>query len=245
MMSEIRAYGENSTALTVREEQVPSLLTGTPADRVSQASAIAQALAPVIDRQKLYVGISGKRHVLYEGWTTLGALVGVFPRTVWTRRTETGWEARVEAVTLDNAIVGAAESECSRDEKRWKDADDYAIRSMAQTRAGSKALRMPLGFIMALAGFEATPAEEITEGMRQTKPAQKKQQARSQGQAQWRTVDTPDDAEPPPCGACGAIMDYHIAERDGEVVNQAWVCPDYANTKHLPVYLDKFLAATK
>jgi hypothetical protein len=39
--------------------------------------------------------------------------------------------------------------------------DDYALRSMAQTRALSKCLRAPLGFIIQLAGFAATPAEEI------------------------------------------------------------------------------------
>lgn len=48
-----------------------------------------------------------------------------------------------------------------RDERTWKDRDDYALRSMAQTRATSKALRGPLGFIVTLAGFEATPSEEM------------------------------------------------------------------------------------
>jgi hypothetical protein len=32
---------------------------------------------------------------------------------------------------------------------------------MAQTRATSKALRVPLGFIVVLAGYEATPEEEM------------------------------------------------------------------------------------
>jgi hypothetical protein len=32
---------------------------------------------------------------------------------------------------------------------------------MAQTRATSKALRQPLGFVVTLAGFNATPAEEM------------------------------------------------------------------------------------
>ena len=42
-----------------------------------------------------------------------------------------------------------------------KPRDDYALRSMAQTRATSKALRQPLGFVMSLAGFDPTPAEEM------------------------------------------------------------------------------------
>lgn len=148
-------------ALVVQEEQVQSLLVGTPADRVTQATQIANALSPVITGKHLYADIQGKKHVLYEGWATLGALVGVFPVTVWTKETENGYLARVEARTIAGAVVGAAEAECSRTENRWASAPDYAVRSMAQTRAGSKALRMPLGFIMQLAGFEGTPAEEM------------------------------------------------------------------------------------
>ena len=47
-----------------------------------------------------------------------------------------------------------------RDEPNWRDKPDYALRSMSQTRATSKALRLPLGFVVALAGYEVTPAEE-------------------------------------------------------------------------------------
>ena len=90
-------------------------------------------------------------------------MMGVFPIVVWTRKMSDpeGWEARVEARTLAGAVVGAAEAECLRSEKRWGAADDYAVRSMAQTRATSKALRGPLGFIVHLAGFSATPADEM------------------------------------------------------------------------------------
>ena len=48
-----------------------------------------------------------------------------------------------------------------RSEKSWAGRDDFALRSMAQTRATSKALRMPLGFVVTLAGYLATPAEEM------------------------------------------------------------------------------------
>ena len=53
---------------------------------------------------------------------------------------------------------------CSRGERTWAKRDDYALRSMAQTRAISKAMRGPLGFVMTLAGFEATPLEEMPDG---------------------------------------------------------------------------------
>jgi len=127
----------------------------------TRATAVADLLARIIREQKLYATIQGKEYVLVEGWTLAGTLLGVFPVLVWTRKLDDGWEARVEARTRDGAIVGAAESECLRSERKWARAEDYAIRSMASTRATSKALRQPLGFVITLAGFEATPADEI------------------------------------------------------------------------------------
>jgi hypothetical protein len=135
--------------------------TTDPVQVVEEASRVADALKQVLKCQGLTTRIQGRDHVRVEGWTTLGAMLGVVPVVVWTRPTEKGWEARVEARTLDSRVIGAAEAECLRDEKRWRTADDYAVRSMAQTRATSKALRGPLGFVVTLAGFEATPEEEM------------------------------------------------------------------------------------
>jgi hypothetical protein len=153
-----------TTDLEVYEApQTPSTLFGTddPSEVVARATAAARPLAKVVNDQNLYKMISGKKYVLVEGWTLLGSMLGVFPVTVWTKPLENGWEARVEARTKDGAVVGAAEAQCTRDESLWKNCDDYALRSMAQTRATAKALRQPLGFVMTLAGMAATPAEEM------------------------------------------------------------------------------------
>jgi hypothetical protein len=58
-------------------------------------------------------------------------------------------------------VISAAESICTRSERTWKERDEYAIKSMAQTRACAKALRNVLAWVAVLAGFEGTPAEEI------------------------------------------------------------------------------------
>lgn len=71
------------------------------------------------------------------------------------------WEARAEVRTLDGRLIGAAEALCSRKESTWAKRDDYALKSMAQTRAVSRALRGPLGFVVTLAGYSATAAEEM------------------------------------------------------------------------------------
>ena len=145
---------------------VPTLFgTDDPERIVFLATARSKALAPIIEREKLYVIINDRKHVRIEGWTFLGSMSGVFAVPVWTRPIADGWEARVEARTLSGIVVGAAEAQCEHSEEsgNWTSKDDYALRSMAQTRAASKALRLPLGFIMVLSGYEATPAEEMAD----------------------------------------------------------------------------------
>lgn len=160
------------TALELRRthDVAPATLFGTdePAEVVARATKVADALAGVIRSKRLSKRISGHDYVFVEGWTLAGAMLGVFPVTEWTRPVmrdgrQVGWEARVEVRMKDGNVIGAAEAECLRAESKWANADDYSIRSMAQTRATSKAMRQPLGFVMTLAGYEPTPADEINE----------------------------------------------------------------------------------
>lgn len=152
-----------------------NLFHATPVEVIRQAYAISKPLATAIRGAGLVVQISRRDYVRVEGWTMLGSMLGVFPIVTDTRpvlfRTFSatgeaqdsphGWEAVVEARTLSGAVVGRAEAQCTRDERTWQNRDDYALRAMAQTRATSRALRGPLGFVVALAGFEATAAEEM------------------------------------------------------------------------------------
>lgn len=71
------------------------------------------------------------------------------------------WEARVEIRTPSTIVVGAAEAMVSRAEETWSQRDDYALRSMAETRAESRAWRKAMGWIVHLAGYNPTPAEEM------------------------------------------------------------------------------------
>jgi hypothetical protein len=72
-----------------------------------------------------------------------------------------GFTCRVEAIDAAGNVIGASSSRCMWEEARWRTADAYALESMAQTRGISKALSGPLRFIVELAGFKGTPAEEI------------------------------------------------------------------------------------
>jgi hypothetical protein len=165
MKPAIDVQATETTALAVLPEQaqqsVTLFRTDDPQEVIVRASAIATALKDVIAKQGLISNIGGKSYPKCEAWTLCGTMLGVFPVLVWNRPVEGGWEARVEARNARGEIFGAAEAQCLRTERNWSNRDDFAIRSMSQTRATAKALRMPLGFIMTLAGYSPTPAEEM------------------------------------------------------------------------------------
>ena len=138
-----------------------------PADLLSMAAKQATALAEVIEKKKLFTMIGQKKHVSVEGWQTLGAMnqLQAFTERVEVTKNEDG---SVEATALvsarrvtDGVAIAQAEGFCSTKEARWKGRDEYAVRSMAQTRATSKVFRQALAWVMVLAGYEATPSEEV------------------------------------------------------------------------------------
>lgn len=136
---------------------------------VQGAREMANALADVIERQRLATAIQGRRYVKVEGWTTLGVMLGVVPREVGTVEQDGIYTATVELVRIgDQGVISRASAECgSADELDrygnpvWANRPRYARRSMAQTRATGKACRLAFSWIMALAGYEPTPAEEM------------------------------------------------------------------------------------
>jgi hypothetical protein len=146
--------------------QPPTALfkTDDPVEVVEKATSVADALKAVIDSRGLTTSIQGKAHVRVEGWQLLGSMLGVTAVCVDTEVVDGGYKATVEARASDGRVIGRADALCTKHEKRgpWKSADDYARLSMAQTRATSKALKGPLGFVVSLAGYQTTPAEEMT-----------------------------------------------------------------------------------
>lgn len=71
-----------------------------------------------------------------------------------------GFKAAFHA-TKNGMPVGWGEGRCTRGEAAKVNQDDYALSSMAQTRGQSRALGAPLKFVVKLAGYETTPAEEL------------------------------------------------------------------------------------
>lgn len=149
-----------------------SLLDYKPRDMVVAATEIANVLKDVIDKQELYKDLNGNRHVKAEGWSTLGTMLSILPKEREVKRHEDGsYEAFVDLInTKTGMIVGAGSGFVGMDETNWAKKPNYARRSMAITRATSKAYRTCFSWIISLAGYNPTPAEEM-DGLTEEKPA--------------------------------------------------------------------------
>lgn len=126
----------------------------------------AVELKRFIVSEKLYVNIQGKNYVLVEGWLFAGGSLGLTATIESCDRLEREGEISYRAVAVvysGERIVSRGFAVCSDKESKKKSFDEYAVASMAQTRAIGKAYRMLLGWLMKMAGYEGTPAEEMKE----------------------------------------------------------------------------------
>ena len=125
---------------------------------------MAGTLKKHIIKENLYVKVKGKNYVLVEGWQFAGGLVGVYPvvEKLEDLSTDKQWKYKSSVkLTHKGETVGAGIALCSNKEKGKQSFEEYAVASMAQTRAVGKAYRLLLGWVMKSAGYEATPAEEL------------------------------------------------------------------------------------
>ena len=146
--------------------------------KVDVATNVANTLAPLVRSQGLVVtGLNRANkeaeYVTVEGWEVLGTFLGIVPVTTIIKEVKSkqdrtvGYVARAtlyqNPVIENDEIVGGtviARAEAQADRSGFQK-DLFAIASMAQTRALGKAYRMGLSWIMKMAGFEGTPAEEM------------------------------------------------------------------------------------
>jgi hypothetical protein len=165
--------------------------TENPDEVLEHAREHARVLMRVVKEQKLAVTIGSAEHLRVEAWTLLGSQVGVFPVAETVEPVEidgvAGFKASVRAVTRYGDVVGRSVAYCMRDEPMWSLTPTnkygkalevrnlHALAAMAETRATSRALRKPLGFIVQLAGYNPTAAEEMPEATKNSpKPSTKK-----------------------------------------------------------------------
>lgn len=128
--------------------------------------SLAKTLRQHIVEYKLYTAIKNKNYVHVEGWQFAGALLGLRPVLVDLTRLPDAkdkikYSAKVEIINRDGTLMGVGIAICSNEEDKKKSFDEYAVASMAQTRAIGKAYRNLIGWVINMSGYEATPAEEM------------------------------------------------------------------------------------
>lgn len=147
------------TELVVYEAPVPT-------EVVQYSTTVATELARVVKEQRLSTTIQGREYLTAEAWGAAGEMLDLSvrvdePKPFTDSKGGLGYACRAHLYRPDGRELSTAVAICTRSETRWSRADDYALYSMSQTRAISKAYRSRLSFIAVLAGYEPTPAEEM------------------------------------------------------------------------------------
>lgn len=133
---------------------------------LEEAKIASKALKEILMGKDKPVMFKGEQYLEFEDWATIAKFYGLACRTLEPEEVVindvVGAEARAEIIDIKSGqIVGGASAWCLRDEENWRNKPWFQLGSMAQTRAGSKALRNLLSWVVVLAGFRTTPAEEI------------------------------------------------------------------------------------
>lgn len=169
-------------------------LVRPPDEVLAEATVAAKALKAVLEQKPDKVMMGGNQYLEYEDWQTVGQFYGYAVATHEAVPIELfgvkGFKATADLVDYRTGmIIGHAEAVCMRDEEKWgsrpkyewrDDAETgerkrfqvgeepvpwYQLASMAQTRAGAKAFRNRLAWVVVLAGFKPTPAEELPDDL--------------------------------------------------------------------------------
>ncbi len=176
---------EQNLVVPASEEQLRNLNLTSPRDIVK----VSKEVAKYVNSSSLSVKIQGKPYVQVEGWQFTAGLLGLICHIEYCKdlsshkEVEFKWNAKgqngqiyekkhktkhykYEAKAIfknpkTDAIVGQAFAMCTNEEKLKHTFEEYAIMSMAQTRAIGKAARVAFAFIIKAAGYEPTPAEEM------------------------------------------------------------------------------------
>lgn len=136
-------------------------------DKITVATKVASSLKNVIETQGLAVIIKNKKgqeneYVTAEGWEVLGTMLGCTPYVEEVIELPKNgpkfmYQATV-SIRQGDVILSKASAIAERNDRQK---DRPSVYSMAQTRALGKAYRMALSWIIKMAGYEPTPAEEM------------------------------------------------------------------------------------
>jgi hypothetical protein len=162
-------------------------LLGDPKVMLKQATQVAEALMEVVKAKELSQKIGTREHIYVTAWQLLAHFYGVSAKIVDLRPIvdeltgAAGFEATADALLIASGqVISSGRAMCLNNEDNWNTRPKYEYRngqrelvgevrvpsfqlaSMAQTRAIGKVLSNVLRFVVAIAGYDTTPAEEMT-----------------------------------------------------------------------------------
>ncbi len=245
-----------------------------PAQILEEARQKAVLLKSMISQQtkdkEWVVSIAGREHLKLEAWTTMAQFYGCTVRTRSTEYVEfggaRGFQSVAEVVNnLTGQIIGTADAMCLDDEENWDMRPQYEwvnnqrkkvgekkvplaqIRSMAQTRASSKALRLVFSWVVVLAGYHPTGAEEmmgappVQDKPPMSTPRRKSEVASAPTSPADGDVDKHAAVQPPKCEKCKVDCVYKLAgikrsgKSKGDPYPAFWSCPNYQDCNFKPI----------
>lgn len=133
---------------------------------------LVNELMKYVEDNKLVANIAGKKYLQVEAWQFTGSQLNLtaIVTDIEDITSEVGgkpvprYKATVEVIhNPTGQLVSRGFALCSKAESKKSGFDEYAVASMAQTRAIGKAYRNILAWLPKLAGYEGTPAEEISD----------------------------------------------------------------------------------
>lgn len=206
-------------------------------EQLKNAAALAQDVAKIVKENGLSRSFKAgaKEHVYVEGWLTISRVNNEAPHAkveaVETHGEHEVVKARAWITDAHGATVSEADGYCSTEEANWRGKPFYARASMAQTRAIGKAMRLRHAWVMVMAGFSPTPAEEMdgVDDIKPTKATVKSRPATTPTpEADSVPASVTDAAEPAPepssdrpenCVKAGVSR---VSKKSGEKNGKAW-----------------------
>ena len=187
---------ENEAREVLAEQTPPPVPLDVVTMNLDRAEAIAGAVQSFCTRTGQLIPMGGRDYVQIGGWQFLVAQLGFTFVEVEVERfwdevvskkpndpTGYGYRATVEIRNGSGAVISRGSNICTssepwavRKDKRGNAKPEHAIRSMAITRASGRAARLGFGWLMELAGYAATPAEELDPDEKPGKRSRKKSQ---------------------------------------------------------------------
>lgn len=130
---------------------------------VKKATDVAMACKVIVEKHSTV--IAGHKFPQVECWQTIAVAHGCILSARDVVKVENGYTAIGEVRRIiDGVVIATGEGYVGNDEKHWQNAQEYAKRAMAQTRAMSRAGRSAFAYVVTLMNIpnmQTTPAEEV------------------------------------------------------------------------------------